>query len=90
MSIDSSEAAGLRKLRKTARACDTSFNLAEADGGTSMIFTCARQCLSSWMSKDSTPGIVFAICAGSFKTCQTVSGGASNCFSPVTFIDSPH
>ena len=54
------------------------------------IFTCARQCLSSWMSNDSTPGIVFAICAGSFRTCHTVSRGAWNCpCSPLTFIGSP-
>ncbi len=42
------------------------------------IFTFARQCLSSWTSKLSTPGIVFAIEAGSFRTCQTAARGASN------------
>ena len=42
------------------------------------IFTFAVQCRSSWTSKLSTPGIVFAIDSGSFSTCQTVARGASN------------
>src|SRR5581483_3308193 len=36
------------------------------------ILTFAVQRRSSWMSNDSTPGIVFAIDAGSFSTCHTV------------------
>ena len=43
-------------------------------------FTFASQCLSSWMSKDSTPGISLAILAGSFMTSQTSSPVASNSF----------
>ena len=53
------------------------------------IFTKARQCLSSWTSKLSTPGIVFAIEAGSFRTCQTAARGASNTRSPETFTTPP-
>src|SRR5437588_3113269 len=52
-------------------------------------FTFAVQWRSSLMSKLSTPGIVFAIAVGSLSTRQTVSRGASNCFSPSTFTPSP-
>ena len=41
------------------------------------IFTFARQRRSSSTSKLSTPGIVAAIEAGSFRTCQTAARGAS-------------
>jgi hypothetical protein len=53
------------------------------------IFTFARQLLSSMTSKLSTPGIVFAIRAGSFSTCQTASRGAFSCFVPSTFMRAP-
>ena len=46
------------------------------------ILTFAVQRLSSCTSKLSTPGIVFAIDAGSFSTCHTVARGASNVRSP--------
>jgi hypothetical protein len=41
------------------------------------------------MSKLSTPGIVFAIDAGSFTTAQTALRGASNWRSPETFTRLP-
>src|SRR5262249_767927 len=49
------------------------------------ILTFAVQRRSSWTSNDSTPGIVFASAAGSFKTFQTAPRGASNVRSPETF-----
>src|SRR6185503_8051126 len=44
--------------------------------------TFALQCVSSAISKLSTPGIVFAIFDGSLITVQTTSRGASNSFVP--------
>ena len=49
------------------------------------IFTFACQWRSSLISKPSTPGISFAIWAGSFSTCQTTSRGALSSFVPSTF-----
>ena len=53
------------------------------------IFTFACQWRSSLISKPSTPGISFAICAGSFSTCQTTSRGALSSFVPSTFMPAP-
>ncbi len=47
--------------------------------------TLALQCVSSAISKLSTPGIVFAIFDGSLITLQTTSRGASNSFVPSIF-----
>ena len=53
------------------------------------IFTFACQCRSSLISKPSTPGISFAICAGSFRTCQTTSRGAVSSLVPSTLMREP-
>jgi hypothetical protein len=53
------------------------------------ILTFAVHRLSSCTSKDSTPGIVAAIAAGSFSTFHTVARGASNVRSPSTFTRPP-
>jgi hypothetical protein len=50
------------------------------------ILTFAVQRRSSWTSKLSTPGIVFAIDAGSFSTCHTVARGAAKVRSPFTIM----
>ena len=53
------------------------------------IFTLACQWRSSLTSKPSTPGISFAICAGSLRTSQTTSRGAESSFVPSTFMPTP-
>ena len=53
------------------------------------IFTFARQCRSSWTSKLSTPGIAFAIAAGSFSTRHTAARGAAKARSPATLTGAP-
>ena len=47
------------------------------------IFTFACQWRSSLTSKPSTPGISFAICAGSLSTSQTTSRGADELLRPL-------